>query len=96
MAALERGDWQPDPHFAASEWNRAGGNSRVRSMDDAIAMRAGSTHTNNEYGIAVETAAPSSASLTEQAPTPKIGPEQVEPVDLPVLVTLPRPETPST
>ncbi|MCH2486758.1 MAG: hypothetical protein MK010_03310 [Erythrobacter sp.] len=86
MAALERGDWEPDPRFADREWRRAGGHSYERET----------------HGVTVTRHAPARAEAVvepqqQQAPrriaaaTPAIGPDQVAPLDLPSPVTLPAP-----
>ncbi|KZY58386.1 hypothetical protein A3736_03310 [Erythrobacter sp. HI0063] len=86
MAALERGDWQPDPGFADSEWSRAGGNA----------------HQSQAYGVTVTRNVPSRTRVamapepqaqtvrSDMAP-PAIGPDQVQPLDVPAPVTLPPP-----
>lgn len=92
MAALERGDWQPDPRFADREWNRAGGPRYERDSYGVTIVRHASSRTGANEAIAQ----PQQQALRPiAATTPVIGPDQVAPLVLPAPLTLPAPSAPS-
>lgn len=97
MAALERGDWQPDPRFADREWARAGGTGYERErFGVTVARQAPAPAPAPAYGVpaAREPQSQPQSQPQDRAPVPTppaIGPEQVQPLDLPAPVTLPLP-----
>lgn len=89
MAALERGDWQPDPSFADSEWSRAGGNAHQSQTYGVTVTRNAPNRT--KVAMASE---PQAQTVRPNTAPPAIGPDQVQPLDVSAPVTLP-PPTPS-
>jgi hypothetical protein len=94
MAALSSDDWQPDPRFADREWRRAGGNAYESREYGVTVIRNTPDNTRlvaTPKAGGMEDPAPA-AQLPVNEPAPRaIGPQEVQPLDLPVPVTLPPP-----
>jgi len=94
MAALSSDNWQPDPRFADREWRGAGGAAyETREYGVTVTRNAPDTaRSATARKAAAKEDRTSFVQTPTSAPSPRaIGPQQVQPLDLPVPVTLPPP-----
>lgn len=90
MAALASDDWQPDPRFADREWRGAGGGAYESREFGVTVTRNARDDAHSKTGVVEAKATVAQMPADEPAPR-TIGPQQVQPLDLPVPVTLPPP-----